>query len=157
MRAGEVVPPVDLVAGDALGALALGQPVLVHQLGEARGVAALERDRDAPAELADLVEVGDHGLVVLLGALLLVGEDRGGPTRVPGEEQQQVLLEVGEGLVGDRQALDLDGAVGRELERVRPPNAAMYWSCLPTGSPSRSISMWQAASARAWVERWSWR
>ena len=28
-----------------------------------------------------------------------------------------------------------------------PPCAATYWSCLPTGSPSTSISMWHAASA----------
>ena len=28
-----------------------------------------------------------------------------------------------------------------------PPKAAMYWSCLPIGSRSRSISMWQACSA----------
>ena len=31
----------------------------------------------------------------------------------------------------------------------RPPNAAMYWSCLPTGSERMSISMWHASSARA--------
>src|SRR5579863_5078381 len=27
--------------------------------------------------------------------------------------------------------------------RLRPPNAAAYWSCLPIGSPQSSISTWQ--------------
>ena len=35
---------------------------------------------------------------------------------------------------------------GWKSKQVRPPYAAMYWSCLPTGSPSRSISISQASS-----------
>jgi hypothetical protein len=34
-------------------------------------------------------------------------------------------------------------------KQVSPPKAAMYWSCLPTGSLSSSISIRDASSARA--------
>ncbi len=34
------------------------------------------------------------------------------------------------------------------VSAVTLPKAAMYWSCLPTGSAKRSISMWQASSAK---------
>ena len=46
----------------------------------------------------------------------------------------------------------------RKVKQVMPPNAAMYWSCLPIGSPSRSISMWQAcsASSRGWTMLRAW-
>ena len=47
-----------------------------------------------------------------------------------------------------RSGLDLHRCrPARKWKQVMPPKAAMYWSCLPTGSPSRSISMWQACSA----------
>ena len=35
-----------------------------------------------------------------------------------------------------------------------PPNAAMYWSCLPTVRPSRSISISQASRPRSAAETW---
>ena len=43
---------------------------------------------------------------------------------------------------------DLDAAVRTGTRSTyTPPNAAMYWSCLPTGRPSTSISMRHASSA----------
>jgi hypothetical protein len=43
---------------------------------------------------------------------------------------------------------------GLKSKRVIPPNAAMYWSCLPTVRPSRSISISQASRPRSDAETW---
>ena len=45
--------------------------------------------------------------------------------------------------------------------KLIPPNAAAYWSCLPIGSPSRSISIVQASAASTSFATnrpaWAWR
>ena len=65
-------------------------------------------------------------------------EDVGGRPRVSGEEQQQVLLEVGQRLGWRSQAATtFTLSSGRNSKQVMPPKAAMYWSCLPIGSPQQ--------------------
>ena len=80
---------------------------------------------------------------------VLLGQRLARRSRIAGEEQQQVLLEVVEGRLVDRERVDGDAVVLVEFEARETADAAMYWSCLPTGSPSTSISMCAASSASA--------
>ena len=115
-----LIPAVDRVAGHPLAALALVLPVHVHQLAEAVRVAGLQRLLGLFADLGHRVEVGEHLLVALLGALLLLGEHRVGVAGVAGEEEQQPLLEVEHRLLGDHQGRHVHAAVALDVEVGQP-------------------------------------
>src|SRR5262245_16053994 len=74
----ELVPFVDLRVAHTRRAAALVPPVLVHQLAEEGRVALLQRLPAAPRQLLDEVQILEHVGVVLLGSLLLIGEDAAG-------------------------------------------------------------------------------
>src|SRR5206468_893501 len=76
----------------------------------------LQRLPALPAELLHEMEVGDHLAVGFLAPRVLLAEDvRGGPG-IPGEEQEQVVLEVVERLGGDLQRPDFHLLVGKKTE-----------------------------------------
>jgi len=94
--------------------------VLVHDLAEQRRLAGLERLATAVAELLDVVQVVDHRRVGLPGALILILQDVARAAREPGEEQQQVILELVERGLVDRERLGADLAGAIELEARDP-------------------------------------
>jgi hypothetical protein len=81
-----------------------------------------------------------------LRLLLLLEQHLIGITRIPGEEHQEMLLEILKGRRGNPERLDPHALAG-EVEAREPPCAAMYWSCLPTARLSSSISIRHASSA----------
>jgi hypothetical protein len=66
------------------------------------------------------VQVVEHGRVVLLRAVVLVLQDRRGAAGIAGEEKEQVVLEVVEGLLRDLAGPVLDAAVLVEGEGRDP-------------------------------------
>ena len=83
------------------------------------------------------MQVLDHRGVPPRVRVVLLLQDGGGGAAVAGEEQQQVVLEVVERLGAELQRLGVRRVSSvPNSKQVMPPKAAMYWSCLPIGSPS---------------------
>src|ERR1700733_15105606 len=74
--AADLVPAVNAFVAGSGRALLLVQPVLMHQLAEAAGVALLQRVLDAVPKLLDKMEIIEHGGVADLGANFLIVEHR---------------------------------------------------------------------------------
>ncbi len=86
-------------------------PMHVHEAGEFVEVAGFKALEGFVAELFGEMHVVEHRLVVALGLLVLIFEDRGGAARVAGEKQQEVVLEVEERLFGNTRGAVFDAAV----------------------------------------------
>src|SRR5262245_12306895 len=79
VRPGELVPLVDLGVAHLRRSLLLVLPVLVHEAPEIANRPALERTKTADSKLLHVVQVLEHFLVVVCGALPLGLEDVSGP------------------------------------------------------------------------------
>ena len=101
----ELVELVDQGVRHAGAASALALPVLVQQVAIGIGLSCLQHRADAIAEVERLVEVAAHIRVAVARLGRLVLQDGTRRTRVPGEEQQQVVLEVGQAPGRQLQAL----------------------------------------------------
>jgi hypothetical protein len=112
---------VDRAVAHPARALLLVLPVGIHQLGEPDQVAGLERLSRVVADLLDEVQVGGHPGVLLLALAVLLLEDRTRRPRVAGEEEEEVVFQVVEGVLVDLQGPGLDPAVGQELEASDAP------------------------------------
>jgi hypothetical protein len=112
----ELVPAVDVGVGHVRRALALGQPVLVHQCAVRLGLALLESLADPPSDRLGFGQPAEHRVVALDRALLLIGQHLAGAARVAREEQEQVLLEVAQRVVGNPEGGGVDRAVGGDFE-----------------------------------------
>src|SRR5262249_24548290 len=108
----KLVPLVDPRVAHAGRSPLLVLPVLVHQLAKERRVALFERAAAPLAELLDVVKVLEHRGVRLLGPPLLVVEKRTGVPRKAGEEQEQIVLEIEQGVHADAEGAGFNGIVG---------------------------------------------
>ena len=98
------------------GALALLEPVLVHELAEPCRITGLERVADAESDFLHSAHALDHRLVSLLGPAALIVQDRIGCSRAPREEHQEALLELVHRRRPDVEGRDRHAAVLVELE-----------------------------------------
>src|SRR6266511_1590331 len=114
------VPAVDVLVRHALRALALAEPVLMHDPGVLPRVAPLEHVLRRVPELLRDVQVLEHRRVVLDAARRLVLQHGPGAPGVAGEEHEQVVLEIVQRLRRDAERLHRDGAVLRELHADEP-------------------------------------
>src|SRR5262245_16654132 len=112
VRAGALVHLLDRGVADAGGQAALELPALVQGLAEAVEVARLERRLELEGERLDPVELRE----AVGGARALLGEDRVGPARAPGEEEVDPRREAAQVGRGQPQRAGLDRAVPPEAE-----------------------------------------
>ncbi len=89
------------------------RPGEAGQLAGQELVAHLEGVFGHPREVVELLLGGNH-------LLLLIGQYAPRVALLTGVEQQQVSLQRGDGLLGQRQRCDHDAAVGQELHEVQP-------------------------------------
>ena len=73
-------------------------------------------------------------------------EDLAGVTLSAGVEQHEAALRAPKGCVGNNNGCTVTPPWRSNSIRFIPPYAEAYWSCLPIGSPSRSISRVHACS-----------
>ncbi len=90
--------------------------MFVHDGGEAAQVPLLDRLFALIAELLDLVQVIDHAAIAAARLLILFGQNRRGRAREAGEEQQEVVFEVVEGLAGKREGRYIHASIPAEFE-----------------------------------------
>src|SRR5664280_815692 len=98
VRHGAIVPLIDGCAAHALAALLLALPVDIHQTAELGQLAVFQGLPAAECELLYEVEVVGHFRVGPFALVVLLFQNRGCGTRVAGKEQQQVVLQVEQGL-----------------------------------------------------------
>src|SRR6202040_1510363 len=110
------IPLVDALIADADRSKLLVLPVLMHQRTEISGAALLQHLLAAIAELFNVVQVGEHLGIALLGTNLLVLQDRTGNAREPCEEKQQVVFEIEKRIDADEQPLGIHRVVPTEGE-----------------------------------------
>ncbi len=116
--ASDLVVLVDVRVGHVRGELSLVRPVLVQHLAVGVDLAGEQDALGLVAELLDAVHPLDRGVLVLddrLGLLLEHGRSGALDARVVDDE---VGLELVDHLVLQREALDLDGAIGPERQRA---------------------------------------
>ena len=130
----------------AAGTLFLSLPMHVHEPGKLAKSPDSKRTLALHTELFDEVQIS-RSWPGLLFLVVLFFQDRGSGTRVAGEKQEQIVFKVEARFFVDFERPGFDVPPGRNSKQVMPPKAAMYWSCLPIGSPSRLSSMSHACSA----------
>ena len=108
---GVIIPIVDDGVAHAGAADFFALPMHVHEAGKFVEVAGFEAFEGFVAELFGEMHVVEHRLVVALGLLVLIFEDRGGAARVAGEKQEEVVFEIKERFFGDARGAVFDAAV----------------------------------------------
>jgi len=108
---GVIIPVVDHGIAHAGAADFFTLPMHIHEAGKFVEVARFEALEGFVAELLGEMHVIEHRLVVALGFLVLIFEDRGSAARVAGEKQEKVVLEIEERLFGDAGGAVFDPAV----------------------------------------------
>jgi len=111
---------------------------------------AVEQDRCAARSPTtdDVQRVDDAGAIALAAAFLfprICAESRDRPVRKSiSRDSSSVCSSSG------RESGSTTTPSGLNWMKLRPPKVAAYWSCLPIGIFSLSISTWQARSAISW-------
>src|SRR5579871_2167766 len=90
--------------------------MLVHELAEGDEVAAFQRSLGAEADVLYVVEIVDHGNVVLLGARILIAQQAGRGSCKTREEDQEIVGKRVARVLLKRKRLRFDCAVAAKRE-----------------------------------------
>ena len=138
-RHGSIIVAIDLRCGDLRAEPPLELPAFMEKPAQAFYI-----DLGATEQLPELVRLAAHLYenIQVCGCSALLFEQHGGSGPLMAcPEHQNVAEQMGNRPVHHLLRLDHDASRVAEPNRLRPPNAAAYWSCLPIGSFSTSISI----------------
>ena len=116
MGHGVIIPVIDVLIAHAGAADFFSLPMYVHQAGKFFQIVGFECTQRLVAEILGEVQIIEHCLIIGFGLVILILQNTGGASGITGEEKQEIVFEIKEGLFRNFSRSIINPAIFMESE-----------------------------------------